>query len=94
MYLLPIDPASEIKVGFVVSKQVGNAVLRNRAKRRLRAISRTLIANYPNGVMLAIRVKPEIHGLSHADLTEQFLNATNRLFAKFAAIGTRLDSEK
>jgi len=32
-----LDPASEARVGYTVSKKVGNAVARNRAKRRLRA---------------------------------------------------------
>jgi ribonuclease P protein component len=33
----------EIRVGFTVSKKVGDAVTRNRAKRRLRAIADTII---------------------------------------------------
>jgi len=35
------DPA--IRVGFTCSKKVGNAVARNRAKRRLRALARELL---------------------------------------------------
>ncbi len=34
------DESSEIRVGFTCSKKVGNAVARNRAKRRLREIAR------------------------------------------------------
>ncbi len=36
------DPA--IRVGFTASKKVGNAVARNRAKRRLRAIARAVLS--------------------------------------------------
>ena len=36
------DPA--IRVGFTASKKIGNAVLRNRAKRRLRALAREVLA--------------------------------------------------
>jgi ribonuclease P protein component len=36
------DPAS--RVGFTASKKIGNAVLRNRAKRRLRALAREVLA--------------------------------------------------
>lgn len=35
--------AEGIRVGFTCSKKVGNAVARNRAKRRLRAIARTVL---------------------------------------------------
>lgn len=37
---------SEWRVGFTASKRVGNAVCRNRAKRRLRALVRGEMANY------------------------------------------------
>jgi len=35
--------ASQTRVGFVVSRQVGGAVVRNRVKRRLRALARPLV---------------------------------------------------
>lgn len=37
------DEAGGIRVGFTCSKKVGNAVARNRAKRRLRAIAREVL---------------------------------------------------
>ena len=37
------DENPEIRVGFTASKKVGNAIARNRAKRRLRAISAELL---------------------------------------------------
>lgn len=37
------DPATGIRVGFTCSKKVGNAVARNRAKRRLREVARRVL---------------------------------------------------
>ncbi|WP_095587562.1 ribonuclease P protein component [Actibacterium ureilyticum] len=41
----PVDPAA-IRVGFTCSKKVGNAVARNRAKRRLRAVARAILPDH------------------------------------------------
>jgi len=40
------DNASGLRVGFTCSKKVGNAVARNRAKRRLREIARKLLVQH------------------------------------------------
>lgn len=37
------EPAQGIRVGFTCSKKVGNAVARNRAKRRLREVARIVL---------------------------------------------------
>ncbi|MCU0802641.1 MAG: ribonuclease P protein component [Rhodobacteraceae bacterium] len=38
------DGSGAVRVGFTASKKIGNAVLRNRAKRRLRALARAVLA--------------------------------------------------
>jgi ribonuclease P protein component len=38
------DGEAQVRVGFTASKKIGNAVLRNRAKRRLRALAREVLA--------------------------------------------------
>ena len=40
------DDDPSIRVGFTCSKKVGNAVARNRAKRRLRAVAREVLHSY------------------------------------------------
>ncbi|GAA5017611.1 ribonuclease P protein component [Terrabacter aeriphilus] len=46
------------RVGFVVSKAVGNAVVRNRTKRRLRASMSARLAQLPEGLDLVVRANP------------------------------------
>ncbi len=41
----PEEAAKGLRVGFTCSKKVGNAVARNRAKRRLREIARLVLAD-------------------------------------------------
>ena len=37
------DGEAQVRVGFTVTKKIGNAVVRNRMKRRLRALARELL---------------------------------------------------
>ena len=56
------------RVGLVVSKTVGNAVVRNRAKRVLRALMSSRIDLLPEGVDLVIRAKTDLPGAPTAAL--------------------------
>lgn len=50
--------AGPTRFGFIVSKAVGNAVYRNLVKRRLRAISASLLDEFPTGLDVVIRALP------------------------------------
>jgi ribonuclease P protein component len=56
------------RVGLVVSKAVGNAVIRNRVKRRLRHLLREQLGQLPAGAVLVIRALPRAGSASSAEL--------------------------
>ena len=56
------------KVGLVVSRAVGSAVVRNRVKRRLRELMRGRVAALPGGSLLVLRAHPAAAGARQADL--------------------------
>lgn len=56
------------RVGVVVSKAVGNAVVRNRVKRRLRAQVAPLLPAVPSGTDLVLRANPACATASSAQI--------------------------
>lgn len=59
-----------LHVGFIVSKKVGNAVIRNRTRRRLRESFRSLIPNIADNYNYVIIAKPGIDILDSATIKE------------------------
>ena len=70
LHLLLEEPAraSAARAGFVVSKAVGNAVVRNAVRRRLRHLVRPLLAELPAGTILVVRALPAAASASYASL--------------------------
>lgn len=56
------------QVGLVVSKAVGNAVVRNRVKRRLRHLARDHVATIPDDALIVIRALRESASASYQEL--------------------------
>ena len=52
------DPGTAPRVGFVVSKAVGNAVTRHRVARQLRHLARPLAEQLPSGCLIVVRALP------------------------------------
>jgi ribonuclease P protein component len=63
----PAHPAGA-RAGFVVSKAVGNAVVRNRVRRRLRHLVRPRLAALPDGALVVVRALPAAADASFASL--------------------------
>lgn len=55
----PDDAGAPARFGFIVSKGVGNAVTRNRIRRRLKAIAHDrLVSTHPSGIDVVVRALP------------------------------------
>lgn len=66
------------RVGFVVSKKIGNSVVRHRVTRRLREIVRPRLADLPCGTMMVVRALPGIDDVPFAGLREELNGALSR----------------
>ena len=64
----PVATAQRSRAGFVVSKAVGGAVVRNRVKRRLRHLMREQLGALPSGTDVVVRALPAAAGRSYAEL--------------------------
>ena len=70
------------RVGFVVSKAVGNAVVRNRTKRRLRALMAARLSAVPAGTDLVIRANPVAAQANSASLAIELDTLLARVSAR------------
>jgi ribonuclease P protein component len=78
IYLNQTD-AHTPRFGFIVAKTVGNAVVRNLVKRRLRAIARATIANQPTiGCSVVVRAQASAATASFEDLQQEFFNLISK----------------
>ncbi|MDK8346113.1 ribonuclease P protein component [Brevibacterium sp. UMB1308A] len=69
------------RVGFVVSKGIGNAVMRNRVKRRLRAIAHERLAHMPPGIYV-VRALPQSALSEFIHLERDFEVALSRVLSE------------
>lgn len=73
------------RIGLVVSKAVGNAVVRHRVSRRLRHVAHPLIDELSADQRLVIRALPKAADASSARLGDQLSHAVRRARARRGA---------
>lgn len=59
------------RVGFVVSKAVGNSVVRHRTQRRLRHLMRERLTAVPAGSLVVVRAQPAAADADGSDLARE-----------------------
>ncbi|MEZ3160646.1 ribonuclease P protein component [Microbacterium sp. BWT-B31] len=73
--------AGAVRFGFIVSKQVGSAVVRNTVRRRLKAVCAEALPGVRPGTDIVIRALPSSAGASFRDLRAE----VSRCLARSAA---------
>ncbi|KQP63676.1 MULTISPECIES: ribonuclease P protein component [unclassified Nocardioides] len=79
VHLSTPDAAGPARVGFVVSKAVGNAVARNSVKRRLRHLAREQLDTLPGAAVLVVRALPAAAGAPSAELRSDLERCLQRV---------------
>lgn len=65
------DSGEPARVGFIVSRAVGPAVVRNRVRRRLRHLVAGYLHSLPRGSLLVLRANPQAATARQADLAAE-----------------------
>jgi ribonuclease P protein component len=82
VYAGPAPSGDGVRVGIIVGRLVGNAVIRNRVKRRLRHLAAQHLASTPPDVDLVVRALPRAAVAGDeltADLDRAWARATTKL---------------
>jgi ribonuclease P protein component len=83
LYLLPKPGALRPRLGVSVSKKVGDAVTRNRVKRRLKEIFRKSPARLSaHGSEIVINARPSAAAAPYAELERDFRSGIERALAR------------
>ncbi len=82
LYLASSTPLQPTRVGFIVSKSVGNSVVRNLVTRRLRSIGREFVQATPVGMDVVIRALPGSSTVPWVTLHGEILNGLERSAGK------------
>jgi len=72
LYAAALAADEPSRIGFIVSKSVGNAVVRNLVKRRLREVGALSLQKYGSGFAIVVRALPAAAGASWDQLLADY----------------------
>ncbi|GAA3729417.1 ribonuclease P protein component [Leifsonia bigeumensis] len=80
--ILDTGSGTMARFGFIVTRKVGNAVSRNRVRRRMKAIARELVDGGVRGVDVVVRALPDAASANwatlHSEITAAMDGSTRR----------------
>ncbi len=88
VHLLIRETGGTARAGFVVSGKVGNAVVRHRVTRRLRALIRPMLATLPPGTDVVVRALPAAAAAPSSDLGRDLRSAVGGAVRKLRTPAT------
>ena len=80
---------SPVRVGFVVGRSVGGAVVRNAVRRRLRHLLRDRLERLPTGSQVVIRAQPEAASVPGRTLSCDLDDALDHALSRVQGDGVR-----
>jgi ribonuclease P protein component len=91
VHLIPATggPDSPVRVGFVVGRSVGGAVVRNAVRRRLRHLLRDRLQRLPAGSQVVIRAQPEAASVPGRTLSRDLDDALDHALSRVQGDGVR-----
>lgn len=81
------------RVGIIVSKAVGNAVTRNKVKRRLRALAAQSLDGIPTRAAIVVRALPPAAEARWEQLGADYQRALNSCLRRSGLAGTSQDDQ-
>lgn len=72
-------PTPQLRIGFTASRKVGNAVARNRAKRRLRSLADLVMADLPTTFDYVLVARPDVLTRNFAQMAGELHHAVKKL---------------
>ncbi len=75
VHCLDVPGQEGARVGFVVARSVGGAVVRNKVRRRLRGVVVELSDALPAGADVVVRALPPSAGATYRELTDDYRSA-------------------
>ena len=76
--VLPVQNRHSLRAGFVTSKRIGSAVVRNRVRRRLREIVRKHQPNLPGNFWIVTIARPKAARATYRELEDEWLRLAKR----------------